>query len=162
MHKKWLLVSLLILGSFSFHSVLAHDIYLVRHFEKAKGGDNPHLTLVGAKRALELAKLLEKNGIEVLFSTEYNRTIETAQPFAELSGLPIDFYDPRELETFAKQLLSANTDSLVVGHSNTTPELISLLGGEATLMTESDYGELFKLTIEGGKVITSSVMVTLQ
>lgn len=162
MCKKFLLVSLLILGGLSFNSVASQDIYLVRHFEKAKGSDDPHLTELGSMRAVQLANLLKKTDIEVLFSTQYNRTIETAQPFADSSGLPIVFYDPKELNAFAKQLLSTNTNSVVVGHSNTTPELISLLGGEAKVLTESDYGELFKITIEDGKVMTSSVMVSSQ
>lgn len=160
MEKKWLLVSLLLLWSLSLNSVVARDIYLVRHFEKAKDSRDPHLTKLGSKRAVQLAELLKENDIKALYSTQYHRTIETAQPFAAQSGISIDYYDPRALADFAKQLLKSKKSSLVVGHSNTTPELIALLGGEAKAMQESDYGELFKLTIENGEVTTSSVMVS--
>lgn len=162
MFGKSLTVSLLIIGCLSFNSVLAQDIYLVRHFEKGKEGRDPHLTDTGSKRAAELAKVLAEANIEVLYSTQYQRTIETAQPFAAESGLSIVYYDPSALAAFANTLLASKQNSLVVGHSNTTPELIGLLGGKATAMQESDYGELFKLTIENDKVMTSSTMVSIQ
>ncbi len=40
---------------------------------------------------------------------------------------------------------------VVVGHSNTVPELVRALGVNSNIeLTEGDYGDLFVVTLEGG------------
>lgn len=135
-------------------------IFLVRHAEKQKGSD-PALTDAGAARADRIAAQLEKAGIEKIYSTDYTRTRDTAAPLAEKLGLEIILYDPRDLPGFADHLNSENLTVLVVGHSNTTPSLVTLLGGEATPIPESEYDRLYCLTgertvliVAGGDALT--------
>lgn len=121
--------------------------YFVRHFEKQAGID-PHLSELGLARALVLKDVLINKGITTIYSTRYNRTLESVSPLADALGLNIEFYDPQTLNEFAFSLKNQR-NILVVGHSNTTAQLIRLLGGDIEDLSENDYGQLFIL-IEAG------------
>ncbi len=125
----------------------AATLYLVRHAEKQSDQSDPELTTQGQCRAVFLAELLHASGIEEVFSTDYRRTQATAMPLANRLGVEVTRYDPRQLELLAKQLADSTTDTLVVGHSNTTPELVRLLGGSAADMPETDYQRLYQISI---------------
>ena len=140
-------------------SVAANTVYLTRHFDKQKG-ENPSLTADGEVHAHSLAKMLKDKPFTMLYSTDYARTKETATPLSEAKGIPITLYDPRLLDAFALQLKNLNEDVVVVGHSNTTPALIALLGGPKITIEESDYGTLFILTLSEGNVELETQEVT--
>lgn len=125
-----------------------NQIFLMRHAEKALDqGKDPHLTLEGQRRALKIASLLKQSGIEIIYSTDYKRTQETVAPLAKALGLTIKIYDPRKLEEFSKHLKTLTGKIVVVGHSNTTPQLTSLLTEtEVKPMTEQDYDDLYVVT----------------
>ena len=142
-----LLFSILVLvaplaGSAAAEEASPTTIFLVRHAEKEAGRD-PALTPDGAARAARLATQLADAGIKIIYSTDTKRTRETAAPLAEKLGLEITLYDPYDLPGFAEHLKAAPKTALVVGHSNTTPQLVVLLGGEATPIPETDYERLY-------------------
>ena len=139
----------------------AFDVYLVRHFEKQKIKDNPSLTETGQKRARQLARMLKEVDLSVVYSSDYNRTRQTATPTANIKNLPVTLYDPGDLRALAEKVKGHRQAVLIVGHSNTTPAVIKLLGGEAKPISEKDYGELFKLTFNQGVVSTVSEQVTV-
>lgn len=105
-------------------------VFLVRHAEKTDNARDPDLSEEGRKRTSELAGVLRSAEIGHVHSTDFIRTRETAAPVAKEAGLEVETYDPRDLAGFAKKLKETGGRHLVVGHSNTTPELTKLLGGE--------------------------------
>ena len=111
-----------------------YTIYLVRHSEKEVSasmyGSDPPLTLCGKKRSESLSNFLKDVPIEVIYSTDYTRTKNTALPTAQSKGLDIQQYEGEALEDFSKLLLRRKQDALVVGHSNTTGVLAGLLSGQ--------------------------------
>ena len=132
------------------NTVSAHSIYFVRHFEKEttylKDGRkerDPRLTEVGQSRALNLARLLARQPIKHVFSTDYKRTMQSALPTALALGLKVKNYDPQQLDEFVQQLSELSHDALVVGHSNTTPYLVNTLTGQSITLSEDDYGDIF-------------------
>lgn len=127
-------------------------IYLVRHAEK-ETGDNPPLTVVGRARADILAQELTDAGLTAIWSTDYTRTRETAKPASNMTGLPIQIYDPARQDAFAARLKAAPGRVLVVGHSNTIPALVEALGGKpGTPIDEaSEYDRLYVVTVTGGR-----------
>ena len=148
-------------------------IFLIRHFEKessdatAKQNKDPELTTQGQARAQLLASFLADQNVTTVFSTNYKRTIQTATPTAKQNGLSVTFYDPRELADFALQLQAMSTKGkgniLIVGHSNTTPQLLKLLGGPDKPLSENDYGDLFYLTMGGASQLkTHSIADSFQ
>ena len=140
-------------GSFFGPSVT--EIYLVRHAEKEPGSD-PGLTPEGRQRAEDLAERLAEADINVIYSTDYKRTRRTAAPFALQAGVPVIYYDPSKLDDFALQLREQGGRILVVGHSNTTPQLVGALGGEpgAPIVEATEYDRLYVVRIAGGEVTT--------
>ncbi len=131
-------------------------LHLVRHAEKRLGRD-PALTEEGEARALALVETLADAQIEVIYSTNYARTRLTARPIAEARELPIIYYDPADLAGFAEKLKTENRSALIVGHSNTTPELVTALGGEAgaPITEASEYDRLYRIELtETGPVTT--------
>lgn len=139
-------------------------IYLVRHAEKAKDGTkNPHLTEVGKKRASYIAALLQNEEIRYIFSTNYYRTQETAKPLATKLIREVQIYNPSALKDFAKKLTALKGNILVVGHSNTTPQLVTFLGGDSHgQIDESDYSRLYKLVFADGKINTELKLIQLE
>ena len=130
--------------------------FLVRHAEK-EGGPDPALTAAGKVRAAALSELLRDDGIDAVLSSDFRRTRETAQPVATVLNKDIEIYDPYDLLDLAEQLRDRGGRVLVVGHSNTTPELARLLGGEpgAPIDEATEYDRLYVVTVfEDGRVET--------
>ena len=98
--------------------------------------------------------MLRSADIETIFSSDYERTRATAAPLSEELGLQIEIYDPKALELLAKQLLELKQSALVVGHSNTTPELADLMGGDggAPIVEAWEYDRLYLLQTENVRV----------
>lgn len=126
-------------------------IILVRHAEKMKDSSDPKLTEEGMNRAENLKNILSSMPIDQVFSTDYNRTQLTATPTANSKKIKIQSYNPRKLKDFGNMLMEnyKGKTILVVGHSNTTPELLNFLMGEKLVKSidESDYENLFIVNV---------------
>lgn len=125
--------------------------YLVRHAEKTMDKPDPGLTLEGTQRARDLAVRLKEAKVTKIYSSDYVRTRDTAAPLADATGVTVTLYDPRELSAFAKQLLNERGQIVVVGHSNTTPQLAELLnvdGGEP-IVEATEYNRLYVISRTG-------------
>lgn len=122
-------------------------IFIVRHCEKAmESTDNPNLAEEGKKRAAHLAEILKNAGIEEVYSTNYKRTMQTGEPTAAAMKLTTQAYEPRDA-TFAEMLRKSGKKVLVVGHSNTVPELLNQLTGTKNYKPEEVYGDLWVVTV---------------
>jgi len=126
-----------------------YQLYLVRHAEKQSDGSNdPLLTEAGAQRANQLAHWFQDKDIKKVWSSDYHRTRDTAKPSLIILGLELGIYDPRDLATFSEKLLRDQKTAIIVGHSNTTPELASLLCDCAVAeMDESEYDRLIVISV---------------
>jgi len=135
-------------------TVLSNEIpltlFVVRHAEKEEGA-NPSLTDIGKKRAADLAHFLEKVPIDAIYSSNYKRTQETAMPTASLKNISTTTYDAGQLSQVAAGLLAtqASKTVLLVGHSNTNPDLINILTQTKDYphLTEKQYDDIFLLRI---------------
>jgi phosphohistidine phosphatase SixA len=137
-------------------------IYLVRHAERAdEPGEDPPLTQRGELRAGELARTLADVPLASINSTDYRRTLLTARQVAQQHGLEPELYDPspRGLRDLAARLAAWPGHHLVVGHSNTTPELVRLLGGDSiSAINETEYDRLYLVILSKGGVVASSLL----
>ncbi len=125
--------------------------YLVRHAEKEKGKD-PGLTTEGTIRAKKLGKMLEHVELDAIYSTNRKRTTDTARPTAELQKKTIDNYDAKKQEDFIKDLLPMKGKrALIVGHSNTIPNLLNLFQSNKVYdhIDESEYDNFYVLMVYG-------------
>ena len=126
-------------------------IYLIRHSEKDILSENqldPPLTTCGIERSEYLSSFFEDTNIKKVYSTNYLRTIKTAIPTAMSKKVSIQYYDSNNLMLFSEQLLNLKQNSLVVGHSNTTPILAGLLtGNNMNAFDENIYNRIYKVII---------------
>ncbi len=129
------------------------QIVLVRHAEKADG-ENPPLTEPGVRRAGLLARMLSEAGVDAIYTTDLERSKQTARPLSKLTGIA-----PVELSTqtgvtahahaLAKILKSPKHRGEVVvcvEHSDTIPTILEDLGAEG--FDESvEYEHMFILLV---------------
>jgi broad specificity phosphatase PhoE len=130
-------------------------IYLVRHGEKATEGKDPELTADGQARARNIATILRKAGITHVFSTPTTRTRQTAQPLAERSHVTVEIYEPAAPQALVDKVRALDGAVLVVGHSNTVPDLVRRFGGEpGTDIADNEYDRVYQLLPAGGRTTT--------
>lgn len=122
-------------------------VYLVRHAEKAKG-DDPGLTDAGKRRADALQERLKGKGVDYIHSSDYRRTRETAAPLAAALKQEVLIYDAGDLFGVADDIKGKPGTHLVVGHSNTTPELAAILSGQLMeAMDETEYNRFIEVRL---------------
>lgn len=129
-------------------------IYIVRHAEKDlrnPSDNNPNLSQEGRERVEALNKLLRRESISAVFSTKYNRTMQTVAPVAQRNGTPVQTYIEANKE-FADMVKTefANKKILISGHSNTVPGLVKSFGliPPMDALTDEDYDLLFIITFD--------------
>jgi phosphohistidine phosphatase SixA len=140
-------------------------VFLVRHAEKADGqGQDPPLSEAGRLRAEALARLLQSAGVKGVYTSQYLRTRQTAEPLAKRLGvtatpvpLSVKPSNPREVSDESIRELTKKVEAhaggalLIVGHSNSVPEVIRMLGGDAVpKIDESKFDDLFVVTVYAG------------
>jgi phosphohistidine phosphatase SixA len=121
-------------------------IFVVRHAEKAQGGDekDPDLSDAGRARAESIAKVLKDARITAIYATEFKRTQQTAAPLARAMQLNVTIVPAKEIATLASQVKATDGAALVVGHSNTIPQILEALGAAtAVTIADADYDNLF-------------------
>ena len=129
-------------------------IILVRHGEKAGPSGDVPLSDAGLARAAELARVLSDVKLDAVYSTPFERTRKTAAPAAERAGVMVtevpsgDNY-VAEMVKIVREKHEGDT-ILVVGHSNTTPDVIRALGLEVADMADPTYDALYVVTMVKG------------
>jgi len=138
--KKFILCFVFLLSiQFSFAQKLS-TYYLIRHAEKEITDDpNPALTEEGRERAENWAAVFKDVQFDAIYSTNYIRTVSTAEPTAHSQKLKIILYHPTKIDfrKFIKETKGKTV--LIVGHSNTIPGFAnSLIGREKYNQIEDD------------------------
>ena len=158
-----LLLLLLLMGSV----VMAQEqttYYLIRHAEKNRSNSenpNPHLTELGLQRAKRWKNVLQHIPFDRIYSTSFHRTVETALPISKERNLPITYYDSKEL--YNKDFAKANHGKtvLVVGHSNTTPQLVNKILQQERYpeIPDSLNGRLYIVTLRDQKAFSQLLSI---
>jgi broad specificity phosphatase PhoE len=154
---KLLIVALALVANLCYAET---TLYLLRHAEKINSTNkDPGLTAIGQFRAKNIAKQLKPAHIKSIYSTNYKRTRQTAEPLAKQLGIIIKEYNPRKLTIFADKLKSLKYNAMVVGHSNTTTQLVQLLSGQTVeSIKEDEYDNLYEITFsDQGVVLVQSI-----
>jgi len=132
-------------------------VILVRHAEKGCKADDPPLSRRGQVRAEALQKALEHTGVKRIVTTELNRTRATAQPLAQKKGLEPVIVKKQGDSNHVKKVVEAVISSrpatvLVVGHSDSVPQIIDeLKGPKLPDLPETLYSALYLLIVGASK-----------
>jgi broad specificity phosphatase PhoE len=136
-------LAFIILGIGAVPAAAADVIYVMRHLHKA-AGDDPPLTEEGASFARLLAGQLGGSGIKAVFATATRRAAQTAEPLAQALRIPVTTYDPRDVPRLVAAVQAVRGNVLVVGHSNTVPDLVAAFGGaKPAPIADTEYGTIY-------------------
>ena len=137
-------------------------VFLIRHAEREdEPRQDPPLKREGVARSQELARLLSGAGIKAIFTSQFTRTKQTAEPLATKLGLTVTSFtlksnpsNPRLIaaestqEVTGKILERSGESVLVIGHSNSIPDVIKMLGGDTVpTIDERKFDDLFIVTV---------------
>ena len=168
MFKKFILLSF----SFLFYSnvlvsqeVLKDTIttfFLIRHAEKDRtdsSNKNPQLNEKGLERAENWNQFFSSFNIDAVYSTNYNRTLQTVAPTAKAHNLEVTFYNPFTIDVEKLKSDNKGKTVLVVGHSNTIPYLVNKLIGKEIYADIDDHinSNLYIVTISSKE--TSHILI---
>lgn len=140
-YLRWAL-PLLLLILFAMPAAALDDVYIVRHAEKvdfwlSEFDSFQPLSPAGVARAEALASRLKTAGIAAVYTSRTTRALATAMPLVQATHIPLFADDasahPAEMAGFLARLRQENEAKravLIVGHSNTIPELLVRLGAE--------------------------------
>jgi phosphohistidine phosphatase SixA len=121
-------------------------VVLVRHAEREASGSDPSLSAAGRVRAKQLAAMLGGAGVEAIFTSRFRRTQQTAAPLAALLHITaVEMAD--DIDVAERQVRGAGGVVLVVGHSNTVPEVIAALDGPAVSIEDHEFNRMFVLQV---------------
>ncbi len=130
-------------------------LFVVRHAEKLieEGNSNPDLSPTGTARAVHLGELLRPIKLSKTLTTNTLRTIATADPARNMQGgIPIETYAPDRQPMVLNEILRTEKGHflLVVGHSNTVPELLNYLSGTKnyTEIPAQKFDDLYIVTVK--------------
>jgi broad specificity phosphatase PhoE len=149
---------------------LAQDqvFFIVRHAERADNApqptrrtrhppmmeSDPALSPAGHARAKRLADILRDAGVAQIVTTGYLRTKQTAAPLAQRLNLqPVTA--PADVGALIDLLRAERRTTLVIGHSNTVPQIVKGLGVPTDVtLREQDYDDLFIVVRDTSGVAT--------
>jgi broad specificity phosphatase PhoE len=135
----------------------ATTVVVIRHAEKADDDPrDPTLTAAGERRAQALLGVLQDADVAAIYSTQLKRTRATVDPLARQLRLPVTVREiaPGQADRYARELAReilathAGRSVVVVGHSNTVPQIVRALSGRTVAeMTEQEYDHLFVVVV---------------
>jgi broad specificity phosphatase PhoE len=128
-------------------------VFLVRHAEKsATPADDPVLSSQGVARAELLARMFENTGLKAVYTSQYARTRLTAEPLEKRLKIPVQAIHADATNKLVESILSKHAGEavLVVGHSNTLPEIVQAFGASKIQeIDDHDYDNLYVITVFG-------------
>ena len=160
--KPLIALTILILGSISCkkdtkyaEDPIISTFYFIRHAEKDTTdleNPDPELTQAGLDRAIRWAEVFDPIPLDVIYSTNYERTSMTAAPTSVKKHIDIKYYDSDTMEMEQFRLDHEGNNVLVVGHSNTIPGLVNKMIEIEKYddMEDSDNSSLFIVRIIDG------------
>jgi phosphohistidine phosphatase SixA len=124
------------------------DFYVMRHLNTDPGVANAQLNAAGRAQAERLAGLFtNRRPPAIILVTDTTRARQTAAPLAAALGLEPVVYDPRDYAGLVDLLIKSPNPALVVGHSNTVPEIVATLGGGRPLpIGEAEFGTIYHVS----------------
>jgi broad specificity phosphatase PhoE len=123
------------------------DFYVMRHLDTAEGASDPDLTPAGQRRAQLLADFFTGEPPAVIFVTDTKRARQTAAPLAAKLSLTPVVYDPRNTPALIAEILKSPNPALIIGHSNTVPDIVAALGGARPApLTHQDFGDIWHIS----------------
>jgi phosphohistidine phosphatase SixA len=123
------------------------DYYVMRHLQKETiedTGPDPRLTDEAHVQAGQLALWFDAHPPSAIYVSNTRRARETAESVAARHGVTLKVYDPSDTAGLIARVRAESGTVLIVGHSNTVPDIVAGLGGKPPPpLAETDYGDIW-------------------
>jgi len=142
----------------------ASTFYVMRHLNTPEGQRDPDLTPEGRRNADLLANWFMQAPPTTIFVSNTKRAQQTAAPLAARLGITPIVYDPSDTRTLMTEVMKEPPPVLIVGHSNTVPDIVAALGGvRPDPLVHEDFADIWAIsngrttryTIEGGQMASA-------
>ena len=130
----------------------ASTFYVMRHLNTPQGVADPDLTDAGRRNARLLVEWFAgREPPATIFVSTTKRAQQTAAPLAAELGITPRLYNPADTAGLIAEVLKEPPPVLIVGHSNTVPDIVAALGGNRPepLMHE-DFGDVWTVSGSSG------------
>jgi phosphohistidine phosphatase SixA len=130
-------------------ALLLPQYYIMRHLHTA-GGTDPGLTDEGLRHAQALARWLadrvSAGELAAIYVSATRRAQQTAALVAARFGITPTVYDASDTAALVASVRAETGAVLIVGHSNTVPDIVELLGGPRPAdIAHDDFGDIWLL-----------------
>ena len=125
--------------------------WVMRHLNTPAGGGDPDLTPEGQRVAALLATWFPREAPRAIYVSDFRRTRQTAGPLAARLGLTPIVYDHADTPGLIARVRAGPHPALIVGHSNTVPDIVEQLGGTRPgRLVHEDFGDIWLIGPDGG------------
>jgi broad specificity phosphatase PhoE len=127
--------------------------FVMRHLHTPQGERDPDLTAQGRAAAERLVQMFVRERPAIIYVSSFKRSQQTAAPLAARLGLTPIVYDPADTPALVARVRAGPWPVLIVGHSNTVPDIVQQLGGARPGdLTHPDFGDLWRIAADGTTV----------
>ena len=151
MHTTMLAICFATICALQPFYALAQSVIVIRHGEKLDSTPDTVLSPIGEARAARLANMLAASNVSTIYTTQFKRTILLAAPTAKRLGVTPVTVDAKDMDALIAKIHSRAKDDLVlvVGHSNTVPQILKRLGHPVVVtVKEEDFDNMFVVTLQ--------------
>ena len=122
------------------------DIYIMRHLNTPAGTTDPDLTSEGQLNALLMVNWFKRDRPAVIYVSSTKRAQQTAAPLARSLNITPKIYNPANTAALIAAVSRETRTVLVVGHSNTVPDIINGFGGQRPApLVHEDFGDIWRI-----------------
>ena len=137
------------------------QIYIIRHTEKAdETAENPELSAAGIERAKYWKEVFQHIEFDQVFTTDFVRNIQTAEIISTDNSIKPELYYPMSFDVLKFINLIRGEKVLIIGHSNTIPDMVNRLIDETRYppMSHENYNILYIVNINKNGDTSSSML----
>ena len=131
-------------------AVAQSNVYVMRHLNTPAGQADPDLLPTGRQAAEALTAWFRGERPVAIYVTDYKRSRQTAAPLAAWLGLNPIVYNPADTPGLIARVRAEHGGVLIVGHSNTVPDIVAALGGaRPAALGHEDFGDIWRVAPGG-------------
>ena len=131
----------------------APAVFVMRHLNTPAGERDPDLLPEGQRNAERLVSRFGPARPRAIYVSDFRRTRQTAAPLAARLGLVPIVYDPGDTPGLIARVRAGPLPALIVGHSNTVPDIVAALGGTRPApLVHEDFGDIWRVEADGTTV----------
>ncbi len=120
------------------------SFYVMRHLHATPGTSDPELTEEGQRQSRLLPGFFELDKPAAIYVSNTRRAQQTAAPLAQSLGLTPKLYDPANTPGLVLAVQAEQGSILIVGHSNTVPDIVAALGGaRPPAIAHDQFGDIW-------------------